>query len=102
MSNAAHPGYALTELIPNGPGRDNLITILSRPFFSQSPAAGALPTLFAATSPAAMGGGYYGPNGFYELKGPPAPAHVAKQAKDLAVAAKLWEVSEELTGVGWG
>jgi hypothetical protein len=70
-------------------------------FMSHSAAAGALPTLFAATSSAAMPMGYYGPNGFYELKGPVAPAKVLPQAKDETVARKLWEVSERLTGVRW-
>jgi hypothetical protein len=45
--------------------------------------------------------GYYGPNGFYELKGPVAPAFVAAVAKDEATARKLWEASERLTGVEW-
>jgi NAD(P)-dependent dehydrogenase (short-subunit alcohol dehydrogenase family) len=104
MSNAAHPGYARTELIPNGPGTGGLKGIGMKvlgSFMSHSAAAGALPTLFAATSPEAAPNGYYGPNGFYELKGPVAPAQVFPQAKDEAVARKLWEVSEQLTGVKW-
>ena len=105
MSNAAHPGYARTDLIPNGPGTGGLKGAgakLVGSFMSHSAAAGALPTLFAATSSAAMPMGYYGPNGFYELKGPVAPAKVMPQAKDEAVAHKLWDVSEQLTGVQWG
>jgi NAD(P)-dependent dehydrogenase (short-subunit alcohol dehydrogenase family) len=86
MSNAAHPGYA-RRLVGS--------------FMSHSAAAGALPTLFAATSPTATPMGYYGPNGFYELKGAVAPAKVLPQAKDETVARKLWEVSERLTGVKW-
>ena len=104
MSNAAHPGYARTELIPNGPGTGGLKGIGMKvlgSFLSHSAAAGALPTLFAATSPEAAPNGYYGPNGFYELKGTVAPAKVFPQAKDEAVARKLWEVSEQLTGVEW-
>ena len=104
MSNAAHPGYARTDLIPNGPGTGDLKGAgakLVGSFMSHSAAAGALPTLFAATSSAAMPMGYYGPNGFYELKGPVAPAKVLPQAKDETVARKLWEVSERLTGVRW-
>ncbi len=104
MSNAAHPGYARTELIPNGPGTGGLKGIGMKvlgSFLSHSAAAGALPTLFAATSPDAAPNGYYGPNGFYELKGTVAPAKVFPQAKDEAVARKLWEVSEQLTGVEW-
>ena len=104
MSNAAHPGYARTDLIPNGPGTGGLKGAgakLVGSFMSHSAAAGALPTLFAATSSAAMPMGYYGPNGFYELKGPVAPAKVLPQAKDETVARKLWEVSERLTGGRW-
>ena len=104
MSNAAHPGYARTELIPNGPGTGGLKGIGMKvlgSFMSHSAAAGALPTLFAATSPQAAPNGYYGPNGFYELKGPVAPAKIMPQAKDESVARKLWQASEQLTGVKW-
>src|SRR5580704_18925311 len=61
----------------------------------------ALPTPFAATAPEAAPLGYYGPNGFYELKGPVAPAKIFPQARNEAVARKLWDVSERLTGVVW-
>lgn len=104
MSNAAHPGYARTDLIPNGPGASGVLWQLNRtlqPLISHSAAAGALPTLFAATSPEARGAGYYGPNWFYELKGPPVPAKIMPQAKDPAVAARLWDVSAALTGVSF-
>jgi NAD(P)-dependent dehydrogenase (short-subunit alcohol dehydrogenase family) len=101
MSNASHPGWARTDLFANGPGF-GLISLASQfaaPLFSQSAESGALPTLFAATSPQAEGGGYYGPNGLYELKGPPAPARIMPQAMDKAGAGKLWDVSQQLTGV---
>jgi len=104
MSNAAHPGFARTDLIPNGPGTGGLAMIGSTvlgTFLSHSAAAGALPTLFAATSPQAIPAGYYGPNGFYEMKGPVAAAKVLPQARDESVARKLWQVSEQLTGVQW-
>jgi NAD(P)-dependent dehydrogenase (short-subunit alcohol dehydrogenase family) len=104
MSNAAHPGYARTDLIANGPGASGLLWQLNkalRPFVSQSAADGALPTLFAATSPEAKAAGYYGPDGFYELTGPPVPAKIMPQAKDGAVAARLWDVSATLTGVSF-
>jgi hypothetical protein len=55
--------------------------------------------VFAATSPDAKPAGYYGPNGIFELKGAVAPAVVSLKAKDVAVAQRLWQVSEELTGV---
>jgi NAD(P)-dependent dehydrogenase (short-subunit alcohol dehydrogenase family) len=99
VSNAAHPGYARTELIPNGPGgAAQLFNITLGPLFGQPPAAGTLPLLFAAVAPEAEGGGYYGPAGLVELKGPPARARISKNGKDAAVARRLWEVSERLTG----
>ena len=103
ISNAAHPGWARTDLFANGPGF-GLISLASQfaaPLFSQSAESGALPTLFAATSPQAEGGGYYGPNGLYELRGPPAAARIMPQARDKAAAAKLWDVSQQLTGVSF-
>ena len=105
LSNAAHPGYARTDLIANGPGDDALAAkinkLLVRPFLSQSAADGALPVLLAATSPEAKGGGYYGPTGLFELIGAPGPAVIGSHAKDLGVAKKLWEISEDLTGARW-
>jgi hypothetical protein len=59
---------------------------------------GVLPALFAATSPGAVGGSYYGPSGFQELTGGPAPAGVPKRALDDSDSARLWSVSEELSG----
>lgn len=103
MSNASHPGWARTDLFTNGPGL-GLLSFASQfaaPLFSQSAENGALPTLFAATSPQAEGGGYYGPSGLSELKGPPAPARIMPQARDKAGASKLWDVSRQLTGVSF-
>ena len=102
LSDAAHPGFALTDLIANGPGTKGLNYQASRflaLFLAHSPAEGALPTLFAATSPYAVPGGYYGPKGTFELIGAPGPAHASKRSRDKAVAARLWDVSEQLTGV---
>jgi len=104
MSNAAHPGYARTDLIASGPGTDSLMARLGvflQPIMSQDAAQGALPQLYAATSPNAVGGGYYGPSRLFELVGPPKVARVAKQAKDQAAAKRLWEVSASLTGVAF-
>jgi NAD(P)-dependent dehydrogenase (short-subunit alcohol dehydrogenase family) len=102
MSNAAHPGYARTELIASGPGKDSFSArigaVLLEPWMSQTAAQGALPTLFAATAPGAVGGGYYGPDGFFEMTGAPKTASVARQARDVATAQRLWAVSETLTG----
>lgn len=97
-SIAAHPGVAQTGLF-DGPGE--LVSMMSRlagPMFAQSAADGALPTLFAATSPDAAAGGYYGPNGLGELRGAPGSALVMPQARVAATAKRLWEESERLTG----
>jgi hypothetical protein len=60
-----------------------------------------LPALYAGTSPDARPAAYYGPDGFNEMKGSPSEARVFPRARDTAVAAKLWTVSEQLTGVRW-
>ena len=104
MSNAAHPGIARTELIANGPGAHGPMSAvmgLLGGVISQPAAAGALPTLMAATSPQAKGGAYYGPVGMYELKGPPGPAAMSGPARDPLAGARLWQVSEGLTGVSF-
>jgi NAD(P)-dependent dehydrogenase (short-subunit alcohol dehydrogenase family) len=108
-SLAAHPGLATTALLQNGQrlGRDGKvgwIEVVSNwlpSVLTQSASDGALPTLYAATSPDAVKAGYYGPAGFMELKGPVGEATVERCARDQAVAAKLWAVSEKLTGVHW-
>ena len=105
MSNAAHPGFARTDLIANGPGTSGALAIVSRlmsRFVSHSAADGALPTLLAATASEARGAAYYGPNGFQELTGAPSEARISPQAADTAVGARLWDVSTKLTGVEWG
>ena len=104
LCNAAHPGFARTDLITNGPGSDSFLAKFALPVFSllsHSAAAGALPTLFAATSPDAKPAGFYGPNGFYEMKGPVSPSFISARAKDEAVAARLWSVAEQLTAVAY-
>lgn len=105
LSNAAHPGYARTDLIANGPGADTWLQSINRVTFerlaSQSAAEGALPTLFAATSPDARPAGYYGPTGAFELKGPPGDARISGLAQDKTIAGRLWTVSEALTNARW-
>jgi len=96
-SNAAHPGFARTGLFASGPGGLlSIATDFAAPFFGQSAADGARPILFAATSPRAKLGAYYGPGGIGELRGAPAPALIMPQARDVATAARLWDVSEKL------
>lgn len=100
-SIAAHPGISRTDLIHNGAGRLSAAGF-ARTFmwFLFQPAPqGALPTLFAATSPTARAGGYYGPDKLSETRGFPAIAKPPQQALDGEVAACLWDVSERLTGV---
>ncbi len=100
-SVAAHPGVATTELMANGPGMAGPTALAMRlfgPIFMHSAAAGALPTLLAATSPAVVPGGYYGPQGPMELKGPPGVAKISPQALDTKVAEGLWREAERLTG----
>ena len=103
-SSAAHPGYAETNLVDNGPGARSLVAGLSRTLgrlLSQSAAEGAQPIVFAAASEVAEPGGFYGPGGILELTGAPAPAYVSLRARDDETARRLWEVSQELTGAEW-
>jgi len=102
LSLAVHPGVSTTSIFANGPGTMNLKAIMVKllaPVMMQNDEAGALPTLYAATSPDAHGGEYIGPDGFGELKGAPVVVQPRPQALDVAVGELLWAVSEELTGV---
>jgi NAD(P)-dependent dehydrogenase (short-subunit alcohol dehydrogenase family) len=105
MSVAAHPGVAKTNLFVAGDfsAAERLARIgagLAIRALLNSEAAGALPTLFAATSPDAVDGGYYGPQGFQEMRGGDVgAAKVAAQALDRAAAARLWSEGERLIGI---
>lgn len=97
-SIAAHPGISRTNLLHNAPGRWSLAG-MARTFlwFLFQPASqGALPTLFAATSPEAKPGAYYGPNQMGEIRGYPALSKIPSQAKDSIACDHLWQVSEQL------
>ena len=96
---AAHPGGSNTELTRSIPGLLKPVVDLAWPLISQSPEMGALPTLRAATDPAAQGGRYYGPDGFRETRGYPVVVKSSKQSHDEELQRRLWAVSEELTGV---
>ncbi|MFN3353113.1 MAG: SDR family oxidoreductase [Brevundimonas sp.] len=110
-SVAAHPGYARTDLIANGPLASSSAFVRAgfryvfRPFIeplvSHSQADGALPILLAATGRVEPGG-YYGATRLNELKGPAGPAEIKPWAKDEAVAKALWAEAERLTGVRFG
>jgi NAD(P)-dependent dehydrogenase (short-subunit alcohol dehydrogenase family) len=105
MSIAAHPGVANTNLFRAG--ERSALDSAMRAVASQligavlnSDDAGALPTLYAATSPDVTGGGYYGPTGWMEMRGDRVGnAAIAPQAQDAESARRLWEVCETLTGM---
>lgn len=100
QSIAAHPGITRTNLIHNGAGPHSIQGRIRTffPFLFQPAAQGALPTLYAATAPDAAGGGYYGPDGIAGLRGYPTASKIPSRALDEACAARLWDVSEQLTG----
>ena len=109
MSNAAHPGLTKTNLQISGPSHGQQSpTTLARfyqitwrylPFLWQDVDSGILPALYAAASPQAEGGAYYGPRGVAELTGRPTRATIPKRARNEADNRRLWELSERLTGV---
>ncbi|GAC1445616.1 MAG: SDR family NAD(P)-dependent oxidoreductase [Mycobacteriales bacterium] len=96
----AHPGYAATNL-QNAPGIAGAVMALGNRVIAQSDAEGALPQLYAATMPDVSTGDYFGPNGRLGIKGAPHRVTPIPAARDDAVAARLWTVSEELTGVSY-
>ena len=96
MATAAHPGWTGTDL-----QRHSAFIMLANRFFAQTPPLGALPTLRAATDPEAAGGDYYGPRGFLEMRGYPKKVGAAPAAANDVDARRLWQVSEELTGVAF-
>jgi NAD(P)-dependent dehydrogenase (short-subunit alcohol dehydrogenase family) len=101
VSIACHPGVAPTNLLRQV-GHPLVAAVRHRiiALFSNTVEGGALPTLFSATAEQAIGGRYYGPQGLGEVRGGNVgDATVAPQANDPAVAARLWSVCEELTGV---
>lgn len=102
ISVAAHPGTASTNLVKPGsagnPLKQTIMTLGVR-VIGQSDAQGALPQLYAATSPEVRGGEYYGPNGFMENRGYPKRVDSTSASKQTESAARLWALSEDLTGV---
>ena len=104
ISVACHPGYAATNLQLAGPRMAGAtfmesLSQLANRLVAQNAAMGALPTLYAATSPDVRGGDYIGPDGLGEMWGHPKRVQSNRRSHDAAVAAKLWEISEQLTGV---
>jgi NAD(P)-dependent dehydrogenase (short-subunit alcohol dehydrogenase family) len=104
ISLACHPGYASTELQGRGPAMtgSKIVSAIMRAgnaLLAQSAEAGAWPTVFAAVSPEARGGDYIGPLGFAKMRGRPGRDRSNRRSHDEADAARLWDVSERLTGV---
>jgi NAD(P)-dependent dehydrogenase (short-subunit alcohol dehydrogenase family) len=100
LTDAAHPGWARTNLQTSGPGHEAWISRFMSKFFSHDSAGGALPTLRAATTDAPQDS-YFQPGGLFALKGAPVLTVLPKPANDLEAARRLWEISEKLTGVVW-
>jgi hypothetical protein len=106
-SVASHPGYAATNLQAVGPEMSGSSAMkwlgdLGNSVVAQTAAAGALPSLYAATAPGVGGGRYFGPDKLFGLRGNPAPASFVPAARHTDTAQHLWQVSEELTGVRYG
>jgi NAD(P)-dependent dehydrogenase (short-subunit alcohol dehydrogenase family) len=112
LSDAAHPGLTKTNLQISGPSHgqskpstmERLYKLSWRltPFLWQEIDEGILPALYAATSPQAEGGAFYGPHGIYEAAGGGvAVAKVPARARNDADCRRLWDISEKLTGVSY-
>jgi len=96
LSVAAHPGWTATNL-----QAQSALSMFFNPIIGQKPPMGALPTLYAATADGVQGGEYFGPDGFFELRGYPKRVTSNARSHDEAVAARLWQVSVDLTGVNY-
>jgi len=108
LSVAAHPGVSRTSIAAGWEREDrrrlrDRLEIwgyrLSMRLFAQTAEEGARSLVLAARDPGVVGGGYYGPTGFGQMRGAPGPVEPRARARDPQVAARLWEASERLTGV---
>ena len=104
LSLAAHPGLSDTELMGNmmrsrGAGLVSTVVDKAVGLVSQPAQRGTLPQLYAATAPGVDGGQFWGPDGFQQLRGNPKPVRASRQASDPGTAARVWELTAELTGV---
>jgi NAD(P)-dependent dehydrogenase (short-subunit alcohol dehydrogenase family) len=96
IATAAHPGWTATNL-----QRSSGLFRMLNPLMAMKPWQGALPTLMAATGKEVRGGEYYGPRGFQEMRGYPGQVDSNEASRDEGTARRLWEVSEQLTGVSF-
>jgi NAD(P)-dependent dehydrogenase (short-subunit alcohol dehydrogenase family) len=99
LATAAHPGYAATNLV-KGPAKwyDRAGMALTTRLFAQDTDSGALPTLYAAVDDI-PGNSYAGPGGVLQLRGAPKLVGRSPAAQDIGAARRLWDASEQLTGV---
>ena len=98
LATAAHPGYAATNLqFHSGRRSLDLLSAVGNHLLAQDENGGALPTLYAAVAEV-PGNSFAGPGGFLEQRGAPKLVGRSRAAQDAATAARLWEVSEQLTG----
>jgi len=99
----AHPGWSATNLQTSAPtGVMKQLVRIGNRVLAQSAEMGALSQLYAAVDPGAESGSFYGPDGLGELRGHPTRVRPAPSATDAGTARRLWELSEELTGVSFG
>ncbi|MCA1655600.1 MAG: SDR family NAD(P)-dependent oxidoreductase [Pseudonocardiaceae bacterium] len=96
----AHPGYSETNLQSTGPsGVGKLVMKVTNRLMAQDASMGALPQIYAATGADVESGQFYGPDGRGESKGYPTLVEPLDAARDRELAKRLWDSSEELTGV---
>src|SRR5207342_3163441 len=95
LATAAHPGYAATDLQAHSQRRSlDLLMAIGNRLFAQTPDGGALATLYAAVADI-PGNSFAGPGGFLEQRGAPKLVGRSAAARDIGVARRLWDVSEE-------
>ena len=95
LATAAHPGFTATNL------QQHTVYRYLNPIVGQKPERGALPTLRAAVDPEATYGDYYGPDGVLEMGGHPKKVASSRTSHQRETASRLWELSEEMTGVAF-
>ena len=99
-SAAVHPGTALTGLQQHTSRLARVIAgLILEPLIGHSAEEAAAVTIHAATSSDVVNGGFYAPTGRFEMRGRPGPVRLPKAAADSDLRERLWQVSEELTGV---